>query len=711
MRGDHGEVLAGRYRILGLIGRGGMGTVWRAHDAELDREVAVKELRLPEGVDDEGRREWYARTAREARAAARLHHPGIVTVHDRVLDPDGRPWIIMELVRGRSLADLVRAEGPLPARRVAAIGGQMLDALSAAHAHGIVHRDVKPANVLLSGDRAVLTDFGIAALAGDVDVTRTGAMLGTPGYMAPEQIRGEPATPASDLWSLGATLYAVVEGRPPFGGATPGAIYVSVVTEEPPAPVLAGPLTSVIAGLLAKDPSTRSAPASVAAALSVIADGGEPASSPASGPSSRAPDQPAPASGPSAPAPGPSSSALGSSSRAPGPPAPAPGQPAPEFPTVRPTTPYSPTPDAFASPGEPSGRLRRRAPLLRGAAAAGAVALVAGGITVALTLRGSGDTPAPGRQPTKAATTATAKDLILASQGVLDLTYLPDSRELISVSISAPSRLWDVTTGRVLANLDDIVHGSGEFAAASPDGRTVAMDKDGSVSLWDARTQRVTRTFPLPGGDKSGIPSTASFSPEGDTLAIGTYSSDKGPHKIVLWNVAQNYVEGTFDNGGTTGVSHVVYSPDGTQLATADLTRVRLWDLTAGSSGRLLGTVGDEDGVVADIKFSPDGTQLAVNTTSSGIRLWNVKTRTLTSAVNGGGEDDSNQMAFSPDGTLLAGRDAGDHNVVDLWDTKTGNLVRRLKGHTKEVRAVAYAPDGSSVAAASTDGTVRVWRV
>ncbi|MFC5182847.1 WD40 repeat domain-containing serine/threonine protein kinase [Actinomadura harenae] len=656
MRGDTGETLAGRYRILELIGRGGMGRVWRAYDDQLGREVAVKEMLLPEGIDDEGRREWYARTAREARAAARLHHPGIVTVHDRVLEPDGRPWIIMEFVRGRSLSDLLRAEGPLPPRRVAEIGRQMLSALTAAHAHGIVHRDVKPANVLLSGDRAVLTDFGIAALADDVTVTRTGALVGTPGYMAPEQIRGEPATPRSDLWALGATLYTAVEGRPPFTGATPAAIYVSVATEEPSPPALAGPLTPVIAGLLTKDPSKRSTPEPLSAALTAIANGTEP-------PPSR-----------------------------------------PVFPTVPvpvgATTPYGPAPEAFAPP---SGRARRRTLLLR-AAAAGAVVLVAGGVTAALTLRDSGHTPEPSRQPTKAA----AKDLILGSQGVLNLTYLPDSRELISMSVSAPSRMWDVTTGRVLANLDDSVHGSSSFAAPSPDGRTIATDNYSSISLWDARTQRVTRTFQLPGGDKAGIASSAAFSPEGDRLAIGTYSNDKGPHKIVLWNVPQNSAEGTLDSGGTTGLSHVVYSPDGLQFATSDLTQVKLWDT---SGGRLIGTIGEPDGIVADIAFSPDGTELAVNTTGTGIHLWNLKTRTLATSIIGGGKDDSNQIAFSPDGTLLAGRDAGDHDVVDLWDTKTGKVVRRLTGHTREVRAVAYAPDGSSVAAASTDGTIRVWRV
>ncbi|MCO5973785.1 serine/threonine-protein kinase [Actinoallomurus soli] len=213
MHGQPGEILAGRYRILGLIGRGGMGRVWRAYDAELDREVAVKELRLPDEIDDADRREWYARAAREARAAARLHHPGIVALHDRVIDV-GRPWLVMELVPGRSLDQVLRTDGPLPVRRVADIGRQMLDALAAAHAAGIVHRDVKPPNVLLDGDRAVLTDFGIAVLEGDATLTKSGVQLGTPAYMSPEQVRGHAATPRSDLWALGATLYAAVEGRP-----------------------------------------------------------------------------------------------------------------------------------------------------------------------------------------------------------------------------------------------------------------------------------------------------------------------------------------------------------------------------------------------------------------------------------------------------------------------------------------------------------------
>ncbi|MFF5970700.1 protein kinase [Streptomyces sp. NPDC012769] len=257
MNDDNGQLLAGRYRLTHLLGQGGMGAVWRAHDEQLGRDVAVKELRLPEHLGQAERENWIARLDREARAAARLKHPGIITVHDRIAGPDGRPWIVMELVDGGSLADLVDARGALPPRQVADIGGQVAAALDAAHRMGITHRDIKPANILLEGDRVVLTDFGIAALEGDATLTATGMIMGTPAYMAPEQVRGLPATAESDLWSLGATLYAAVEGRAPFEGTAPSAVLVAVATEEPAPAVRAGLLGPVLDGLLRKDPGAR----------------------------------------------------------------------------------------------------------------------------------------------------------------------------------------------------------------------------------------------------------------------------------------------------------------------------------------------------------------------------------------------------------------------------------------------------------------------
>ncbi|MGW3768540.1 serine/threonine-protein kinase [Actinomadura verrucosospora] len=257
MAEDLGRRLLGRYRLMDPLGRGGMGTVWRAHDERLGRQVAVKELRLPEGLDAEERDAWTARVDREARAAARLRHPGIVTVHDLVTTDDGQPWIIMELVPGPSLADVLAEHGPLPPDRAAALGARVLDALRAAHQAGIVHRDIKPANVLLEGDRVVLTDFGIAAVEGDATLTRSGALLGTPAYMSPEQVRGLPAGAESDLWSLGATLHTAVEGRPPFAGTSPGAVLVAVATEEPAPAPHAGPLAPVLRGLMRKSAAER----------------------------------------------------------------------------------------------------------------------------------------------------------------------------------------------------------------------------------------------------------------------------------------------------------------------------------------------------------------------------------------------------------------------------------------------------------------------
>ena len=251
-----GELVGGKYRLIEVLGEGAIGVVWRAHDESLGRDVAIKEIRFPAGLDDDQVAGLRARTLREARAAARLSHPGIVTVHEVVRQGE-RPWIVMELVPGRTLAGVIKQDGPLPPHRVAEIGGQILAGLRAAHAAGVVHRDVKPSNVMLDGDRTVLTDFGIAALDGDTVLTQTGAMLGTPSFMAPEQARGLGATSASDLWSLGATMYAAVEGHRPFDGETVATVLVSILTTDPPEPRRAGPLAPV--------PDAEDAPSSGAA--------------------------------------------------------------------------------------------------------------------------------------------------------------------------------------------------------------------------------------------------------------------------------------------------------------------------------------------------------------------------------------------------------------------------------------------------------------
>ena len=253
-----GRVVAGRYELLDPVGHGAMGTVWRARDLRLDREVAVKEVRVPGPMTDQDQNVLRERSLREARVAARLSHPGVVTVHD-VIEAEGTPWIIMELVPSRSLAQVLAEDGPLRPARAAMMGMTLLEALGSAHAAGIVHRDVKPGNVLIPADgRAVLTDFGIATLHGDPGLTQAGMVMGTPGFCAPERIRGQPASPASDLWSLGATLYAAVEGRGPFEGqGSAMAVLANIVHGDPPPAKSAGPLGPVITALMSRDPAAR----------------------------------------------------------------------------------------------------------------------------------------------------------------------------------------------------------------------------------------------------------------------------------------------------------------------------------------------------------------------------------------------------------------------------------------------------------------------
>ncbi|MGR8008850.1 protein kinase domain-containing protein [Streptomyces hypolithicus] len=252
-----GRLLAGRYRLGEVLGRGGMGTVWRAVDETLGRTVAVKELRFPTSIDDEEKRRLITRTLREAKAIARIRNNGAVTVYD-VVDEDDRPWIVMELVEGKSLADALREDGLLAPRRAAEVGLAILDVLRSAHREGILHRDVKPSNVLIAEDgRVVLTDFGIAQVEGDPSITSTGMLVGAPSYISPERARGHKPGPAADLWSLGGLLYASVEGIPPYDKGSAIATLTAVMTEPLDPPKNAGPLEEVIYGLLAKDPDQR----------------------------------------------------------------------------------------------------------------------------------------------------------------------------------------------------------------------------------------------------------------------------------------------------------------------------------------------------------------------------------------------------------------------------------------------------------------------
>ncbi|MFD9964087.1 serine/threonine-protein kinase [Amycolatopsis sp. NPDC058986] len=249
-----GRVLGGRYALLGELGRGGMGVVWRAQDQVIGRQVAIKEVRLP---DSEGHAVFSERVLREVRAGGRLNDPAVVTVFDVITD-SGATFIVMELVEAPTLADLVRRRGPLPEVQIAQIGERVLSALQAAHAAGIVHRDVKPANIMVAPDgRVKLTDFGIAHAVDDPRITTSGMIVGSPAFMAPERVEGREALPESDLWSLGATLFFAVEGIVPFERPTTAATLHAIMTEVPYLTRGHGPLAAAIHGLLVAKPEAR----------------------------------------------------------------------------------------------------------------------------------------------------------------------------------------------------------------------------------------------------------------------------------------------------------------------------------------------------------------------------------------------------------------------------------------------------------------------
>jgi serine/threonine protein kinase len=397
------RLLVGRYLLGDRLGRGGMGIVWRAHDQLLDREVAVKELNVS-GLPAEELDTLHSRMKQEARAAARIGHPNVITIHD-VVEQDGRPWIVMELIDGRSLAEIITGEGTLLPRDAARVGAQVLGALGQGHRLGVLHRDVKPANVLIDRrGRVVLTDFGIALLEGGSGLTRTGQIVGSPDYLAPERVAGHRPGPESDLWSLGATLYAAVEGQSPFLRSSTIGTLQAVITDPLPEPRHAGPLFPVLEALLRKDPAERATGEQALRMLEEVAQGHTPPTAtavpppPAYGPGaggdrSTYPTQSTPPT-PLLPPPLPGYPLPQAPGQAPGQtPAPAYGpaySPAYGYPT--PPTPSwaGPPPGGPYGPSGPGGRdPHRRRTWLLVCGVALAAALIGGGLTLAATRGGT----------------------------------------------------------------------------------------------------------------------------------------------------------------------------------------------------------------------------------------------------------------------------------------------------------------------------------
>jgi Protein kinase domain/WD domain, G-beta repeat len=604
MAGAAGQLIGGRYLLVDAVGKGGMGQVWRGYDQVLQREVAVKEVLLPSALPQDEHDYIIARTTREARAAARLHHPGIVAVYDAI-EHDGVPWIVMEFISGLSLQQVIARDGRLPWQRVAALGVDLAAALAHAHSAKVVHRDLKPANVLLAGHRAVLTDFGVArVLDATTQLTSRGTLIGTPQYMPPEQIEGESIQAPVDLWALGATLYTAVEGCPPFEGTTLTAVLAAILTRPPREPTHAGPMAAALMSLMSKAPERRPDAAGLSGQLSALLRYSRP------GPAVRSPSGAAP----------PSSATVTLASR-------------------------GTFPQAAVLDGH-TGRVH-------------SVAFSPDGTTLATGCDqgvGPDGSPVSGGHRVRLwnLATRTCTAALAGPQGAaLSVAFSPDGGVLASGNSNQPVHLWRLT-GRFRASETTLSDDTDVLSVAfSPDGRTLATANFyKTIRLWDVATRTCTATLT----GHSGWVHSVAFSPDGTMLATG--SSD---HTVRLWDMHTRACLATL-TGHSEIVREVAFSRDGATLASGSVDKtIRLWDTRARTCAAILT---DDLSSVFSVAFSPDGAVLASGGSDHAVRLFQVATRACVATLTGHSEPVAS-VAFSPDGTTLAS--GGHDKTVRLW--------------------------------------------
>ncbi|MCE7010964.1 serine/threonine protein kinase [Kibdelosporangium philippinense] len=658
-----GMLVAQRYRLVRVIGAGGMGRVWLGHDELIGREVAIKELLLPPGLDDAQRTMLCERAMREARAAGRLNHPGIVTVHD-VVQHNGSPMIVMEFVRGGSLSDAVRAQGPLPVEQVAYIGLAMLDALRVAHRAGIVHRDLKPANVLLTEDRVVITDFGIARLMGDVQLTTSGTIVGTPAYMAPEQGTGAPVTPASDFWSLGATLYAALEGRPPYDGPDFMATLSALLTRDPLPPTRAGRLTGLLNALLRKDPNERATAEQVATML-------------AGGDSGMVTER-----------------------------IHAPGIPPAKRGTSRRTMLLAGGAALVAIGASAAWILSGKEGEDKTPSNTANSTGLGGEESPARTTDTQAKTSAAG-QPEKPAEITDHIQLTGHEDDVTSVAFSPDGKLLASGDDGLPdaptARLWDAATGQQVATLVGPAGpggGSVRAVAFSPDGKLLALGGNHlneSTRLWNVADRQLIG--PLP--ESRSIMRHLSFSPDGKVVAGVTHGGS-----VKLWDVATRQVKIGLPAEG--GDRNIVFSPDGSMLAYCGSGKeeVRIVDP---ATGRTIRSIDDATG--SDISFSPDGKHLAVPDAdgTNSLRVYDVSTGESVAFYDRNDDITLASVAYSPDGKTIAAWGHG--NTIQLWDVATRRIRAVLIGSAGSVNTVVWDAAGTRIASGADDKIIRIWKL
>ncbi|WP_258949441.1 WD40 repeat domain-containing serine/threonine protein kinase [Lentzea californiensis] len=650
-----GSLVAQRYRLVQVIGTGGMGRVWLGRDEVIGREVAIKELLLPAGLDAQQRALLCQRAMREAQLAGQLNHPGIVTVHD-VVEYNGTPMIVMEFVRGGSLSDAIRSRGALPPDQVAYVATSMLSALRVAHQAGIVHRDLKPANVLLSGDRVVITDFGIARLTGDVPLTTDGSIVGTPAYMAPEQGTGAPISPATDMWSLGATLYAAVEGRPPYQGQDFMTTLSMLLTQEPPPPQRAGHLTSLLGGLLRKNPADR---ATVDQALAMLA--GVPVVLPVKA---------------------------------------KPG-------VSRRTALLAGVGAVVAVGGGTAWWLGTRNNDGEGAQ------LPSTGDNKAASNKEGGSeqsTTSPVTEPGRPEEFTEHVQLVDHKASVSSVAWSPDGRILASAEDGlgdggALVRIWDATTNKLIGTVQNPDGPGGASACAvaiSPDGKVLAAGGnrtgDFTTYLWNIADRSMI------GGldDSRSIMKTLRFHPDGKTLVGVTHTG-----RLLVWDVATRKVKiGLTEARGSSDLS---FSPDGELLAYAG-TKYQEIKIVDPATGKTVKTINDSTGDGGS--FSPDGKSLAVvdGDGENSMQLWDVASG-QSKAVFQRADDDLtlSSALFHPNGRTVA--TWGQGNFVQLWDVASKKVRATVIGAGGRIQTVAFSPDGKRIAAGGDDKSVRIWQI
>ncbi len=686
-----GSRVAG-YLLESQIGAGGMAVVFRARDERLNRMVALKVL-APGLAADDGFR---MRFIRESRAAAAVDDPHIIPVYEAG-EAGGVLFIAMRLVVGGDLRSVMLREGPLSADRTAALLSPVASALDAAHGAGLVHRDVKPANVLVDArpgrpEHVYLSDFGLskraAAAAG---LTGSGQFMGTAEYAAPEQINGRPVDGRADQYALACVAFETLSGTAPFARPEPMAVLWAHLSEPPPSLVMLRPdlpraVDRVLTRALAKEPhhrygSCREFTDELRAALGL------------------APYEAAASSGPRTQVPGADEGIRPGSATT---------DPAGAAGTAPPTDPRRGRHSSGES-ARPDPSRRRRIGL-----AALAVVVLAAVAAVAVATHGkfthspSGAATQPGGAGQRGGLAITVRQIAtLTDPGSADVdaaTFSPNGQLLATADHNGSISLWDVATDRRTATLTDPGSAGVESAAFSANGRNLATgDLDGSTYMWNVPTGHLTATLSGPGFE--GVDSTA-YSPHGKTLATGNMDGN-----TYLWAPGGSQIAVLTAPGSNSTVYGVAFSPSGQTLATADIDgSTYLWSIATDS--RIATLTGPSSFPMYGVAFSPNGKILATGDEDGSAYLWNVASRRRFETVTDPNVNSNvSSVAFSPNGKLLATGDLD--GSAYLWDVATGRRIATLTnpGSNSSVSSVAFSPNGRILATANHDGVTALWSI